>query len=125
MGGLAVHDGAQVQRAGAQHYAHQRRPEGKLVADDLGAGAQGSEQRIFVIGRPARKCDSIDPTEVTPRMTSRPMFTLAISNMSTPCQVMWAPKGTHGNRDQGAAERDHGGQDVERPVYVGGHAGLL
>ena len=34
---------------------------------------------------------------------------------------MWAPKGTTEIEIKAQAERDHGGQDVERPVYIGGH----
>ena len=55
VGRLAFHDGAQVERSGAQHHAYQRKPQGKLVADHLGAGAQGpSSEYLLLDDQPAR-----------------------------------------------------------------------
>ncbi len=55
-----VDDGAQVERAGAEDDADEREAEGELVADDLGGGAEGAEQRVFVVRGPAGERDAVD-----------------------------------------------------------------
>ncbi len=60
VGGLAVDDVAQVERAGAEHDADQREAERELVADDLRGGAQRAEQRVLVVRRPAGERDAVD-----------------------------------------------------------------
>ena len=49
----------QPQRAGAQHYTHQRQTQGELVADDLGGGPQTAEEREFIVGTPAGERDAV------------------------------------------------------------------
>ena len=44
-----VDDVAEAERAGAEDDADQREAERELVADDLRGGAEGAEERVFVV----------------------------------------------------------------------------
>ena len=57
---LDVDDVAEPQRAGSDDDADERETECELVAHHLGAGAQSTEQRVFVVRRPAGERDAIN-----------------------------------------------------------------
>ena len=87
VGGLAVDDVRRLRtrRAGLRPPA---KGQGQLIADDLGAGAQRSQQRIFIVRRPARERDPVDADRRDAEDDQQADLTSAIWNRSTPCQVM-------------------------------------
>ena len=48
--GLGFRDLHEAQRACQQQHADDRQPDVQFVADDLGRGAQASQQRVLAVG---------------------------------------------------------------------------
>ena len=56
---LRQNDVRQIEGAGQQHHSHQRKPHEHLIADHLSRGPQTAEQRILVVGGPARQHNAV------------------------------------------------------------------
>ena len=57
--GLGFGDFHETQGAGQEQHADDGEPDVELVADDLGRGAQPSEQGVFAVGRPPSQNDAV------------------------------------------------------------------
>ena len=57
---LVVDDAFEVERAGDEEDAEDGDAQRDFVADELGAGAEGAEEAVLVVGRPAAEDDGVD-----------------------------------------------------------------
>src|SRR5208282_4181954 len=116
---LRIHDLAQAEAAGHNQHAHQRESERHFVADHLSAGAQSTEQRIFVIRGPASQRDTIDTHRGNAEDYQQPDVQVGNLQISAPgSEVDPVAKGNHRYRGNRKDDRQDGRRNVERLVHM-------
>ena len=105
--GLGFYDFSEIEGAGAQDDANEGEAEGELVADHLRGRAEGAEERVFVVRRPAGECDAVDADGGHSEKHEEADIDVGDFEEldAAVCQVLRA-EGHDGDRKQGAAESD-------------------
>ncbi len=105
-----------------KHHAHQRETQRQLVADQLRRGAQRAQQRILVVRRPAGQRNAVDADGGDAQNHQQADVHVGdLEEVRAAENGKRLAEGNNADRDQRAAQREDGSEQIERPVDAGGN----